>query len=902
MSIWSKLGKIQVGHILGSAIEEGVVSGIQESYKATEPGYDRTLSENPLYSNYTDQSINEEYGSGMVNASRNYSDMTLVENKDINSKLWELPVQNYMTGASQTFNTKLPDRGTAGVNDIYELELPDWGYADFINERALFQKRVGHILNDPGWFYFKVFFKFDTDHGLFGGMFTESPANSINSAGKYLWICRNQYRQEKLLDRLHALEKFTSLLSNTVTMTPWLFTEVKGLDNASKPIMEKFSEEKSIEIGLSNDTIEQRLINMMSLYLYACYDNATSKEIIPENLRKFDMSVVLFAAPIKKFHTAIYDKKNNKKFPYKKLNPESGSYDNVMSFKIYEFKNCEFDAASFAGVISGSVKNEAPFELGGNSLKIKYDRVYEHTMNEFNRMMFGTNGFYYSDYTKFKSLRPKESDVAYVPDNSGVMYSRPSYRDRYNAIASVFDDIVTSGYNNTNLKRLVDASEALIHSRLAPLTAGRYSIGNIYGQETAIASKYKLSTTNDTPMQVDSSGYNDYFVSKMKYLKDKYNATIFEKRAVNWLINKLFNDRYPVMSQVEKNLYGLYGEFKKKLRQGTYDPDMLYMALREDDISNAQRGVLDADRNASWLYGDFAERVDGSKDKKELGRDFMVNGLNPFIIDRKTDNGNYATLKEILLKDLRASQNNKQSLDDKLGMLFDVLNKTRGDLGLHISLAGIMNRMSESTKNFAVNSGNDSTSSPIWTSNYSIEKSRFINWMKNAGLKLDTSKGLHPLQNTSMASIIESFVNAMNKNNPPLLSINQETVQKRQFNVREWIVNSMYNTTLYGDNTNLKDSVYGYAFPGSSMQQSNIAQNQHYNYGMTEGSSWLSPTGNDVNRTGKQPLKYEKPGSPATQRSGKTYIENPMPGGAIQVQNFKALKGRDINSLFHLKS
>ena len=40
------------------------------------------------------------------------------------------------------------------------LDVPAWGYKDFINERVSFQKGLDSIATQPAWLYFKLFFKF----------------------------------------------------------------------------------------------------------------------------------------------------------------------------------------------------------------------------------------------------------------------------------------------------------------------------------------------------------------------------------------------------------------------------------------------------------------------------------------------------------------------------------------------------------------------------------------------------------------------------------------------------------------------------------------------------------------------------------------------------------------------
>ena len=99
-------------------------------------------------------------------------------------------------------------------SDIQFLKLPDWNYADFINERAIWQKGLSSIFDEPAWFYFKIFFDFDTNHGLFGGLLNSAFLHGAsNSAAKYLYSVKDLHKNIKAKDRVNALYKMASILS-----------------------------------------------------------------------------------------------------------------------------------------------------------------------------------------------------------------------------------------------------------------------------------------------------------------------------------------------------------------------------------------------------------------------------------------------------------------------------------------------------------------------------------------------------------------------------------------------------------------------------------------------------------------------------------------------------------------
>ena len=116
-------------------------------------------------------------------------------------------------------------------SDKYVLRLPQWGYDDFINERNIFIKNFSTGFGDPGWMYFKVFFKFNTQHGLFGGLLNHAnPELTLNGAYSYLSQCSGRYKTAKLGDKATALRKFTNLLSYINSYSPRLLSMTNFLD------------------------------------------------------------------------------------------------------------------------------------------------------------------------------------------------------------------------------------------------------------------------------------------------------------------------------------------------------------------------------------------------------------------------------------------------------------------------------------------------------------------------------------------------------------------------------------------------------------------------------------------------------------------------------------------------
>ena len=288
-----------------------------------------------------------------------------------------------------------------------------------------------------------------------------------------------------------------------------------------------------------------RVSTLFDLYKFACYDDIGQKEIVPENLRKFDMTVVLFETPLRYLHTAAYSRTFGK-FKYKTLDPIDG-YDKMMSCKMYHFMNCEFDLASLANLVPNQVSNEQPFEIGNGSVKIVYDRVYTHTMNEFMELMFGSDGIYYNTQpiSNLKSINGEPGST--ISDSAGIIgKDGGSQMMRYAALQNALFNKMYNPSNPAQFKDLVDASESICHYNL--MTLGGNALGNIAGGGTLTG--------------IDHFDEHGRFIKDGKasrYFKLKYS--IYAGKKINVPdstrgSDKLYNDLLTYYDNLQQYLWG----------------------------------------------------------------------------------------------------------------------------------------------------------------------------------------------------------------------------------------------------------------------------------------------------------------------------------------------------------
>lgn len=390
----------------------------QEKKEANEGLGDTINSVNPEYNNTAKAATNESAQGGNGDEEHYKDYVALPANNDDYYKGGDFYAQQ---DTSQNF------------------KLPNWDYLGYAQELNLFRKGLTGLTSEPGWFYFKIIFHFDETHGLLGNIITSinfDEKTKGNTAIQFLESRKNLFKQDNLKARAVALRKFVKYLSYINSVCPWYFDKITGLDQVV-PQLGEFSKEKKIDIGCMVDAVDLRLTSLLHLYQYACYDDIFMKEIIPENLRKFNMSIIVYHMPLKFYSTTI----NNGEIKPKSLQ-DGGEFSNRMSYKLYTFKGCEIDLNSLGSVVPGSLDNAQPFNLGQNTISIKYDRAFTHLMNEWEQFMVGSDGFYYNVNNDKSNLNEPN-----IGNNSKAFYNRISKLIEMNDSNSrlVLDSLLTRG-------------------------------------------------------------------------------------------------------------------------------------------------------------------------------------------------------------------------------------------------------------------------------------------------------------------------------------------------------------------------------------------------------------------------------------------------------------------------
>lgn len=248
-----------------------------------------------------------------------------------------------------------------------------------------------NVIDIPNRKYFKILFYFvngDSEGGVndrnSSGLLTPTwKLDEVNNNNPQYHLYNSAWSYLKMNyedERADMLKDFITILSNINCESPWYFSEISGLDAAleRKQTMDKdfkFDEQRQkITIKCLPDSYDDRIGTMLDLYRSVVWSWMTKREILPSNLRKFDMGIFIFNDPILPFqdeNAAMYiDKKNNF---------ESDVYKS--SYKYIEFHNCEIDYNSGRSPFN-TLNNKEGVELEYN-IDILFDDCYENRYNEF---------------------------------------------------------------------------------------------------------------------------------------------------------------------------------------------------------------------------------------------------------------------------------------------------------------------------------------------------------------------------------------------------------------------------------------------------------------------------------------------------------------------------------------
>ena len=241
-------------------------------------------------------------------------------------------------------------------------------------------------LDTPGTIYFRMLFYF-TNGRLLDSRVDQNLHELHNVTGSYIYNTAMNYLQmNNEFERASILQTFIDQLSSINTYSPWYFQKIEGLDSAigHPEYMDSGvsipDERRSITIECLPDSYDNRIGTMLDAYSASCYSHRLHKEIIPANLRKFDMAIYLFNTPLENMSNGAMFEHGRESVDHESTMSISDSKYRTSS-KLIEFRNCEIDLRSVSTAYT-DINNVEGSQLV-YKIKIFYDYVVEQRYNEF---------------------------------------------------------------------------------------------------------------------------------------------------------------------------------------------------------------------------------------------------------------------------------------------------------------------------------------------------------------------------------------------------------------------------------------------------------------------------------------------------------------------------------------
>ena len=153
-------------------------------------------------------------------------------------------------------------------------------YSEVYNSSSSIGKRM---IEDPTMMGFNLYFDFNN----------KSPLLNISDSGTAIGDSAYDY----LINinepaRAAALKKFILALKTIVSETPYYFKSIDGLDGLYKIPENGYNHERKLSIS-TFESVDQRIGSLVNLYAEACYDFEWGRVILPINLRRFNLVVVV---------------------------------------------------------------------------------------------------------------------------------------------------------------------------------------------------------------------------------------------------------------------------------------------------------------------------------------------------------------------------------------------------------------------------------------------------------------------------------------------------------------------------------------------------------------------------------------------------------------------------------
>lgn len=266
-----------------------------------------------------------------------------------------------------------------------------------INKYDVYRNRfISSAINgiqDPAYITFGL--RFDFFHRLEGGGYSLDPGLLTGETRRYLLAKGDMLRVNKL-------DYFINLLKRFTIEEPWWITSLSNINELFKLDLNggRLKDDYVMTVT-SRESVDLKFLSFMEAYRSISVDKVFMREMLPKNLKKFDMNVYLIDQRV------LLKPSTKKNLQY------ANDYQGIVVLKLVD---CEFVFDGYSSL--DKISNETPSDEVTHSFGIKVDRVYE-VYNLPTSVIYGYTGTgYYSDDMKqdfnfiTNLIRPKSTTFA----------------------------------------------------------------------------------------------------------------------------------------------------------------------------------------------------------------------------------------------------------------------------------------------------------------------------------------------------------------------------------------------------------------------------------------------------------------------------------------------------------
>lgn len=305
------------------------------------------------------------------------------------------PTYNMVSNGANSFLDSWQDALTLGKkDDSYDIgAIPNHAIAKgesfmnpYINRAEMRARTLSgiHGLTDPFTPNFKLFIDFSKPYGLFGcsNLAEADDPKYVNSAMAYFRRIEGSTSPHGIL-----LQQFIEQFKIFLKEYDYLILNIENLDELySIYNKHQYVEETEIKCNIIvREIVTMQLAGLLNLYNNIWFDPVSNVEILPENLRRFDLYILVFSSGY--FNSLLYDLEGlenkddeegiRKIFPtVNKINKLYESTDlnlpdniDFNSF-VFHMVNAQFDMIESGKKIFSDVTNEMAGEATKNNISI----------------------------------------------------------------------------------------------------------------------------------------------------------------------------------------------------------------------------------------------------------------------------------------------------------------------------------------------------------------------------------------------------------------------------------------------------------------------------------------------------------------------------------------------------